>query len=213
MSELSSDNKGLPILKYQLPVQQYTISVFAGANGAISPATNQTVNEGANLTFTFSPNEGYATDKVLIDGLNDATAVSTGSYTFQNVTGNHSISVTFKSELAARIAELEEQLAAANAIIAALQLQLTECLGDDDAISTLSAGSLQLHPNPIRDYLFIQSGQPIEKVEIFNQAGVCVLTKDNVIEKLDISGLPNGFYLIRIYVNEIPINKKIIVRK
>jgi len=77
---------------------QYTITASAGGNGSISPNGNVTVNQGNNQTFTFTPNSGYDIDQVLVDGTNNATAVSTGSYTFTNVTANHTISVSFKQK-------------------------------------------------------------------------------------------------------------------
>ncbi|MDR1348241.1 MAG: T9SS type A sorting domain-containing protein [Prevotellaceae bacterium] len=75
---------------------QYTITVSAGANGTITPATNQTVACGDSQTFTFTSNAYYETDEVLIDGVHNAAAVSAGAYTFTNVTDNHSIEVSFK---------------------------------------------------------------------------------------------------------------------
>ncbi|MCL2650745.1 MAG: T9SS type A sorting domain-containing protein [Candidatus Azobacteroides sp.] len=80
-------------------------------------------------------------------------------------------------------------------------------------VETLRATSLQVYPNPAKDYIFIQSEQPIEKIEIYNQSGICVLKNNNPTKMLDVSDLSNGFYLVRIYVNGIPVNKKIIVRK
>ncbi|GHT19214.1 hypothetical protein AGMMS4957_02980 [Bacteroidia bacterium] len=76
----------------------YTITVSTGANGSISPSTNQTITHGGNQTFTFTPNTGYEINQVLIDGTNNATAVSVGSYTFTSVTANHTISVSFKQK-------------------------------------------------------------------------------------------------------------------
>ena len=73
--------------------------------------------------------------------------------------------------------------------------------------------TIAIFPNPAKDYLFIQSESPVEKVEIYNQSGVCVLKNYNPTEKLDVSDLSSGFYLARIYVAGMPINKKIIVRK
>lgn len=70
----------------------FTITASAGANGSISPSSVVLVNEGDNKTFTISPDSGYKIEDVLVDG------VSVGakeSYTFENVTTNHTISVTF----------------------------------------------------------------------------------------------------------------------
>ncbi|GHV67908.1 hypothetical protein FACS1894199_14280 [Bacteroidia bacterium] len=76
--------------------KQYTITPTAGSNGNISPSSEQTVTHGGSKTFTFTPSSGYKIKQVLVDGVNDSTAVSTGTYSFSNVTTNHSISVSFK---------------------------------------------------------------------------------------------------------------------
>ncbi|MDR0205865.1 MAG: fibrobacter succinogenes major paralogous domain-containing protein [Bacteroidales bacterium] len=73
----------------------YTITPSAGANGSIFPDTIQTINEGGSTTFTFSPATNYEIFQVLIDEVNNPTAVAAGSYTFANVQTNHTIHVTF----------------------------------------------------------------------------------------------------------------------
>jgi len=65
-------------------------STFTG--GSISPGGNVFVAEGASQTFTITPNHGYTIASVVVDG----SSVGTGStYTFTNVTGDHTISATF----------------------------------------------------------------------------------------------------------------------
>jgi hypothetical protein len=76
-------------------LKQYVITPTAGAHGAITPATPQTVDHGGSVTFTFSPDPGYSTVDVLIDGVSNPGAVAAGSYTFSNVTANHNITVVF----------------------------------------------------------------------------------------------------------------------
>jgi len=76
-------------------INTYTIQVSGGANGTITPSTNQTVDHGANQEFTFVPNTGYHINQVLIDGVNNPAAVASGTYTFEEVMANHTISVTF----------------------------------------------------------------------------------------------------------------------
>jgi hypothetical protein len=72
----------------------YTISASAGSNGSISPAGNSSVAPGGSKTFTISPSSGYAIQDVSVDG---SSVGAVGSYTFSDVSGNHSIAVTFKS--------------------------------------------------------------------------------------------------------------------
>ncbi len=72
----------------------FTITPTAGTNGTISPATPVTVNSGASQTFTVAPATGYQVANVLIDGVS-AGALTT--YTFSNVTANHTISASFEA--------------------------------------------------------------------------------------------------------------------
>ena len=70
------------------------ISANATAGGTISPSSNVTVVSGASRTFTIAPLSGYRITKVVVDGLS-VGAVS--SYTFSNVSANHSIVAGFAS--------------------------------------------------------------------------------------------------------------------
>jgi hypothetical protein len=70
-----------------------TITATAGANGSIDPAGDVIVNEGANQSFTITPDEGYQVTVVTVDGA--SVDVVDNIYTFENVTANHTIDVTF----------------------------------------------------------------------------------------------------------------------
>ena len=72
--------------------QTFTITASAGANGTVSPLGAQTVNSGSNQTFNFAPANGYNIQEVLVDGVSQG-AIS--SYTFLNITANHTVSVSF----------------------------------------------------------------------------------------------------------------------
>src|SRR3990172_9045428 len=73
-------------------INTFTITGSAGTGGSISPSGTVTVNSGASQTFSITPNAGYQIADVLVDG-SSVGAVS--SYTFTNVTTNHSVSATF----------------------------------------------------------------------------------------------------------------------
>ncbi len=81
-------------MEFYAPVSQYTINASAGSNGAISPSGNVKVNGGASQVFTITPNSGYNVSAVLVDGINQGGITS---YTFSNVTANHTILVDFVS--------------------------------------------------------------------------------------------------------------------
>jgi hypothetical protein len=77
-------------------IKTFTITPSAGANGSISPNTPQIVDYGSSKTFTFTPNACYLIDDVKVDGVSNSAAVAAGSYTFADVTADHTIAVTFK---------------------------------------------------------------------------------------------------------------------
>src|SRR5512140_21866 len=79
-------------IRVTFAIDQFTITPSAGANGAISPSTVQTVNYNGTQAFTFTPSTGYHVDSLIIDGVNQSAA---SGYTFSNVTANHTIRVTF----------------------------------------------------------------------------------------------------------------------
>jgi len=70
----------------------YTITATAGANGSISPSGAVTVTHGGSQTFTITGDPNYAVDDVDVDA-GSVGAVS--SYTFTNVTADHTIDATF----------------------------------------------------------------------------------------------------------------------
>ncbi|HRV02301.1 MAG TPA: hypothetical protein P5539_11470 [Mesotoga sp.] len=74
-------------------LKTYTITATAGTGGSINPAGNVNVTHGLNQSFTITPDTGYDIEDVKVDGVS-VGAVS--SYTFNNVTASHTISVTFK---------------------------------------------------------------------------------------------------------------------
>ncbi len=72
----------------------HTIAASAGAGGGITPSGDVTVAYGADQPFTISPLGGYHILDVLVDGVSVGAVTS---YTFTNVTANHTIAASFAS--------------------------------------------------------------------------------------------------------------------
>jgi hypothetical protein len=72
---------------------QNTLTVTQGANGTISPGTTA-VASGSSQTFSITPNSGYQITSVTVDGTSVGTATS---YTFSDVTANHTITASFSA--------------------------------------------------------------------------------------------------------------------
>ena len=79
----------------EIPANQFQIIANAGANGTITPNGIVNVISGNNQTFTITPSLGYHIDSVLVDEIYDAAATTSGTYTFSNVTANHTIRAVF----------------------------------------------------------------------------------------------------------------------
>ena len=70
----------------------YTVKATAGSHGSITPSGDVDVLHGGSQTFTIAANSGYAISNVKIDGVSIGAVKS---YTFENITENHTIEVTF----------------------------------------------------------------------------------------------------------------------
>ncbi|MBS5590068.1 S-layer homology domain-containing protein [Muriventricola aceti] len=73
---------------------EHTITATAGTGGSISPSGAVGVRHTGEETFTITPDSGYNIADVEVDGFSQG-AVNT--YTFTNVTGDHTINATFKA--------------------------------------------------------------------------------------------------------------------
>ncbi|MEG1017287.1 MAG: Stk1 family PASTA domain-containing Ser/Thr kinase, partial [Oscillospiraceae bacterium] len=89
---LKTDGKSDPAFVWTNPTPvtfSITSSVTAG-DGTIS--ASQSVPSGGTATFTIAANAGSKITDVLVDGV---SVGAVGTYTFSNVTGNHTISASF----------------------------------------------------------------------------------------------------------------------
>ena len=81
----------------------YTITASAGNGGTITPSGSVIVGEGADKSFVIIPNDGCSIAEIQVDGqavelagIVDENGI--GKYTFENVTSDHTIEVTFKDD-------------------------------------------------------------------------------------------------------------------
>lgn len=76
----------------------YTITTIAGPHGSVTPG-NPTVAQGADITFTITPDPGYAIDELRVDGLPEI-ADESGQFTVFNVQRSMTLEVTFLQVMA-----------------------------------------------------------------------------------------------------------------
>ena len=94
----SSEQRGGPGIKGRVVITHsgaasYTITATSGPNGSISPAGAINVPAGNSRTFTISPSANCTILRVLVDGISIGAVAS---YTFTNVSADHTIDVTFE---------------------------------------------------------------------------------------------------------------------
>jgi hypothetical protein len=70
----------------------YTITSSAGTGGSISPSGSTTVSYGGSRTYNITPSTGYRISDVRVDNV---SVGAVDSYTFNNVSANHTITATF----------------------------------------------------------------------------------------------------------------------
>ncbi|GEM_PF-5725628 len=76
---------------------RYMITAGCGPNGSISPSGEVIVAQGENMTFSITPDPGYQTDEVLMDG-KEVRLGDDSTFTFINVSRDYALYVTFKAK-------------------------------------------------------------------------------------------------------------------
>lgn len=110
MKDLEGDSPAPPISSGGTSqVSEKRISASCGSEGTITPSGECNIPIGHDQTFKITPNDGYEIAEVLVDGKNVGAVTS---YTFENVTTDHTISATFKKKAAVDPADDKNDTAA-----------------------------------------------------------------------------------------------------
>ena len=91
-----TEDHTIEVIFTAIDTQTYIIHAEAGENGTITPEGDSTVQHGASVTYVFTADEYYTIDSVIVDGR--LLPTPQGSYTFVNVTADHTIRVTFVAD-------------------------------------------------------------------------------------------------------------------
>lgn len=70
--------------------------------------------------------------------------------------------------------------------------------------------AVNMYPNPVQNFLFIRSNYPITRVQVFSLLGDLVKDDYGDIERVNMSSLNSGIYMIKIYSNQYFVTKKLI---
>ncbi len=96
----------------------YVITSSNGPNGSITPAGTTTVTQGANQTYSISPDANYYIKDVQVDG---ASVDAVTSHTFSNIAADHTISAFFDLENQAPIADAGPDQNIESAVVVSLK--------------------------------------------------------------------------------------------
>ena len=70
--------------------------------------------------------------------------------------------------------------------------------------------AVTMYPNPVKNFLFIRSNYPITRVQVFSLLGNLVKDEFGDIERINMSSMNSGIYMIKIYSNQFFVTKKLI---
>jgi len=86
-------------------------------------------------------------------------------------------------------------------------LEVTSATNIDDVLIK----SISIFPNPAKTDLFIKSEVQIEKVEICDLTGKTIINSNlSIVNSIDVSALPTGIYLVKIYTDKGVVTQKLI---
>jgi hypothetical protein len=77
-------------------------------------------------------------------------------------------------------------------------------------IENIQSQKISIYPNPAKDEIFIKAEQPIDKVETYSLTGSLLLSENNFNEKISVSALSKGVYLLKVYTDKGVIVSKIV---
>ena len=165
-------------------VTTYTITATATGPGFITPNGTVTVQEGSDVTFTFTANAGAVVDRLLVDDAETAVPAN-NEYTFSAVVANHTIAVEFVEETG-----IEE-----------IDLNAAVVLYPNPATSQIQI--------QVADSRFLGA-----EMQIFDVYGKLIsnATIETLSTQVDVSQLANGMYMVRINAAEGMVTKRFVKR-
>lgn len=97
LSNIKSDLKiSFIVVKKEIPLKDFVITANSGPNGSISPSGEITVKENTSKVFKMIPiNIGYEMDILKV---NNIVVDTTSKYTFENISSENKIEVTWKKD-------------------------------------------------------------------------------------------------------------------
>jgi hypothetical protein len=73
-----------------------------------------------------------------------------------------------------------------------------------------SVTNVVVYPSPVTDYLYVESADQIKKLEIYSLTGELIVRQQAVLDRMSVSNLSEGVYLVKIYTDKGLITTKIV---
>jgi len=149
----------------------WTITASAGAHGSITPSGAVSVADGASQTFTVTPDAGYQVADVLVDG---GSVGAVTSYTFNDVTANHTIAASFSAVPAVIAAGTASGTIGATTPVVTVPVTMTRTAGAATlgfSVRIQLSPELTLAPAGITEGTFLSSGGRATNFQVVNNGG------------------------------------------
>lgn len=92
-----SDNTGCLTVTFEGPTTSNHVITVLNTDNSVTPSGNVSVVHGGSQTFTITPSACNTIADVLVDGMSVLGSVVNNTYTFTNVTADHTFQVTYNS--------------------------------------------------------------------------------------------------------------------
>ncbi len=88
----------------------------------------------------------------------------------------------------------------------------TDCSAAE--IVEIASSEITIYPNPVINYLYIENNSDIifTQAKIYDISGKLITSMTNIENKINVSSLPNGFYILKLSNNKTSVTKKFIVK-
>ncbi|WP_299800955.1 PKD domain-containing protein [uncultured Maribacter sp.] len=190
-----SNNQAVPLERIVVVsneiINTYAVTTDPGFNGTISPSST-TINQGANIVFTVTPDPGFEIEDVVVNGESVGPVTS---YEFIDVQATSSISATFieNSVFQLCIASGNESLTAFG----------RDFIGDPVAESPIGEAFMRTNGKTYLGYNGeINGTTSTEEKSLFQKE--IYGGKDNLNPPLDYEiPVPNGYYQVDLYFAEV----------
>jgi len=163
-------------------------------------------HSGYQLVKQLTPDDDFGI--LFGDGVNDALGTYPGNVALKDSLDAYGIPATFFSHNGGHSMPLEFKEAAYIFLDSIFNINYTNLEEEMNPKMEFT-----IFPNPTRNLFFIKSKNiiKVETVTIYNQLGKKLLSRNEIVESIDISTLGQGIYIVVLTAGEFTISQKLII--